>query len=222
MALPEKDYFYLQDVSARWQVAMPDLRYYAEHGMLTLQTWLSDTIFKMYRHKRTEDGDIAPVQIGVTNLKGYVVVEPDELRKVFRHDRHAVSLFRSPNGTDLLKIYETRKNPTVSVTDLVIAKAERDRFERENGIVVPERIAQLRPAGKTGIMALQTGRPSAMGKVLTLFDQRLARNETAPTLAAEARILHDLTRAAHPDIAIPTVKTITNNLRPIYRARLHA
>lgn len=222
MALPEKDYFYLQDVSARWQVAMPDLRYYAEHGMLALQTWVSDTVFKMYRHKRTEDGEIAPVQVGITNLKGYVVVEPDELRKVFRHDRHPVSLFRAPNGTDLLKIYEARKKPTVSITDLVIAKAERDRFEVENGILVPERLAQLRSVGKTGIVPTQTGRPSIMGAVLVLFEQRAVRHETAPTLAEEARILHDLTRAAYPDQAVPTVKTITNNLRPVYRARSHA
>lgn len=219
MALPEKEYFYLQDVSKRWAVELPDLRYYAEHGLLTLQTWLPDTIVKLYRHKRTEDGEVAPVQVGVTSFKGYAVVEPDELRKVFRHDRHSVSLFRSADGPDLFKIYETRKKPTVAVTDLVIAKGERDRFEIENGIVVRDRLVRLHPPGKTGIPTLQAGRPSLMAEVLTLFEKRRVRGETAPNLTAEARALHELIRADHPIQVVPTIKTIANNLRGPFKER---
>lgn len=108
MALPQKDYYSLCDISNRWGVSPQDTRYYVEHGLLEVQTWLPEIIVKILRHKRTEDGEIAPIPIGVSDFKGYAVIAPDDLREIFRHNSHAIMRFKNPCTGDLIKMFEPR------------------------------------------------------------------------------------------------------------------
>lgn len=212
MALPEKNYYYLQDVSMRWNISLQDVRYYAEHGLLEIQTWLPETIVKLYRNKRTEDGEMAPVPVGVSSYKGYAIVEPDELRKIFRNSPRAVSKFKNPNNIDLIKILDDRKKFMVAVEDLVVCKCERDRFEHAYGL---DARTDVSPSAVP--MPSFSGRPSVMHRVAAEFERRCASGEVKPSLRQEAMFLAAWAKESIDDAQSPTAKTIMNVLRPQYQ-----
>ena len=216
MALPEKNYYYLQDISSRWSIPLQDIRYYAEHSLLEIQTWLPETIVRLYRNKRTEDGDIAAVPVGVSSYKGYAVIEPDELRKIFRNSPRPVEKFRSTANNDTLKILDTSKKFMVFAEDLVICKCERDRFEKEHDIVT--RLG--RHSSKNCPEPSFAGRPTLMARVLKEFERRCEQNCIEPSLLREGKVLAAWAAENIDAEQTPKQRTIMNAIRPKYRVHV--
>lgn len=210
MSLPEKAYFYLPQLAGRWQTSMTDLRDYAEQGQLEIQIWLDEAILKVYRLKKTEDGETAPVPTGVTSHRGYVIVEPFELRKIFRDQKAAVKKFTSLDRKDLFKLHQQSEARCVAVEDLMVSRCERDRFEVANGIKVAS--ACIIANTKTGIMPVSSGRPSVMGRITERYVVRKKAGDAMPTLMAEAKCLRLWAQEEMPGVQIPAVKTIHNRL----------
>lgn len=214
MALPEKNYYSLCDVGERWKVLPQDVRYYAENGLLEIQTWLPEIIVKIFRNKKMEDGQIAPVQIGVSDFKGYAVVETDALREIFRHNTHAVIKFKTPCIGDFIKMFDPRTPFMLAINDLVISKCERDRFERECGIEVANTAHQIKISPPPPSFS---GRPSVMHKIEKEFYARAASGKLLPTLAGESRHLHAWAKTTIQDEQTPSWRGIANALRVKYK-----
>jgi hypothetical protein len=221
MPLSDKKYYYLQEVIKRWGVALIDVRYFAEHGQLEVQTWLPETIMKIYRNKRTEDGEVVPIQVGVTNYKGYAIVEPDELRNVFHASPHSVLKFRSVANKDFLKIYDGHAKYMVSIEDLVVCKEERDRFESQ--FALPLDIQESAMNNRINPTPISfSGRPSVMHKIEQQLLVRSQSNALLPTLAAESRYLHAWAKENIAGEQIPTARTIGNAMRTKYKHAQYA
>lgn len=211
MPLSNKNYYYLQEVIKRWGITLLDIRYFAEQGQLEIQTWLPETVMKIYRNKRTEDGDVVPIQVGVTSYKGHAIVQPDELRNVFHASPCKVSKFKSVENKDLLKIYDKRASFMVSIEDLVVSKIERDRFENDFALPIE--------AKKNIYVAPISfcGRPSVMHKIEQELVTRSRAQSLLPTLAAESRSLHLWAKENLIGEQIPTARTIANAMRIKYK-----
>lgn len=214
MALPEKNYYLLCDVGERWRVSPQDVRYYAENGLLEIQTWLPEIIVKLFRNKKTEDGEIAPVQIGVSDYKGYAIVEPDELRKIFRNSPRPVNRFKCPRSGDPIKIFDPRTRFMVAIEDLVVSKTERDRFEKECGIEITDCPRQIKISPQPPSFS---GRPSVMHKIEKEFYARAASGILLPTLAGECRHLQAWAKAEITGEQTPSWRGIANALRIQYK-----
>lgn len=214
MLFADKNYYYLQEVMHRWGVALIDIRYFAEHGELELLTWIPDKILKVFKCKRTEDGEPVWLQTAVTNYKGYVVVEPDELRKIFHLSPHPVSKFQSMSTEDRFEIWDGGDVFTVGIDDLVVSRIEREKFE--------ERFALPREDKESGSREIRnyasfSGRPSVMHKIEHEMQNRAQTNALCPSLAAESRYLHDWAKINIPTQQVPTARGISNALRSTYK-----
>ena len=214
MTLPEKDYLYLQELIGRWRIAEADLRYFAEQGLLEVQAWLDETMVKIFRNTRTEDGALAAVQIGVGTYKGHAIVEPDELRKIFSASPKAVFFFRNPHNGEAIKIHHNHKNPPIiGIEDLVISRKERDRFEAAHGIEPssPQQAPSMPPPQSFG------GRPSVMHLIMREFIRRCEEKSVAPSLQKEADALELWAMDNIHGAQSPKSKAIMNAIRANYR-----
>jgi len=211
----EKDHYSLSELMKRWSFSLQDIGYYAERGYLEVQTWLSDVLITHYKLKKTEDGEMVPVSVGIVALTGYYIVDANELRKVFRsHDgMAAVRKFISLNHRDVYSFQYKPEGLLINLSALEFCKKERDRFERENKIKSNNLSATI-----TGIIATSAGRPSIMKKITERFVERVETGEIEPSLSAEARYLREWIMDEYGDIQAPAIKTIANNLRPHYAA----
>ena len=217
MALPEKDHFSLNEIAERWKTSAHDLKYYAEHDLLQMQAWCSEIVVKFFCMKRTEDGEIIPALTGVNSYNGYAILAPEELRKVFRNT-HAPEIrkFKSSDNLCLMELFDSRASVEFSIDDLVVSRAERDRFELAHNIdCCCERAAQA----ARGDMQLPSfaGRPSVMHKVMEHFKERCVLNSVYPSLAKEADYLSNWAEQNISDCQAPKTKTIKNVLRDNYR-----
>jgi len=214
MLLLEKDHYSLSELMERWRFSLQDMGYFAERGKLEIQTWLSDVLITQYKPKKTEDGEIVPVQVGIVVLTGYYVVDPVELRKVFRsQDAASVRKFLSVDRQDVFSFQYKPEGILINILALEISKSERDRFEHENKIS-----SRSLSSTKTGIASSSAGRPSIMKKITERFVERVETGEIEPSLSAEARYLREWIMDEYGDIQAPAIKTIANNLRPHYAA----
>lgn len=215
MSLPEKDYFYLQELIDRWSMPGIDLRYYAEQGDLEIQTWLEETMVIFIRKMHMGDGTVASAQAGVGTYKGHAVIEPDELRKIFSSSPQPIVLFRVPHTEEGIKIHRNHKKPVVGIEDLVVSKAVRDTFEKKHGI-------NVRPSSSIcATMSSFSGRPSTMHLVLKEFYRRCDQGIVATSLQKEAQYLAAWAAENINDAQTPKAKTIMNVLRPEYRIYRH-
>ncbi|MDD3182645.1 MAG: hypothetical protein PHD48_07585 [Alphaproteobacteria bacterium] len=209
----EKDHYSFDEIAKRWGRTHQDLAYFAERGQVEVQTWLSDALITQYTLKKTEDGEVVPVETGIVILKGYYIVDPDELRKVFRSNSPVeVRRFFSLDRRDVFSFRINLAGFLVGAHSLEISKAERDRFEACHNIVI-----QRTPTNKTGILPTSLGRPSAMKRITKRFNERASMGAIEPTLQAEARVLREWAKNEWSDIPAPALKTIANNLRPHFQ-----
>jgi hypothetical protein len=193
MALPEKDHFLLTETAVRWNAQLHDLYYYAERGLLEVQTWLEDSVYSL---KKPEDGDVVPVLVGLDDYKGYAVVEPEELRKIFRSDSRSL----------------------ISAHDLVVSRTERDRFESTYEInCCCERAARAAKCDPGKPPMSFVGRPSVMHRILTHFKERCDQEEIKSSLQKESDYLAAWAAEHITDSQPPQSKAIMNAIRADYR-----
>jgi hypothetical protein len=136
MPLPEKEYFALEEIERRWGTERADTIYYAENGLL----------------------EIAMRVVGVTIETGIIETEPDgRWYKILEDHRwhsglltlcsHDLALLLR-RGSTIIHDFDPGENRygdilspeggiEVRACDLVVTRAERDRFEQAHGIVVP-------------------------------------------------------------------------------------
>ena len=209
MSLPRRTHFSVFEVMARWGATITDMRCFLEAGQLQAQALLEDKLAQIYRRHLLQDGEEAWSKKGTIVLNGYVVVQPEKLRKIFRQKSATVHKFKALEGPDYYKLLREKDFLTLGIEDLWIARIECQRFESDFQISTPPSTA---PDSKTGIAANAAGRPSIMKRITERYRERVACGEALPTIAAEAQVLRSWAQGAMPNIQIPSVKTIRNQL----------
>ncbi len=216
MALPEKSYFSLLEVAKRWGTELDSVRYYAEHDELEVQTWLNDIDVDVLQIIETKNGETAFIKRGIQTYCDYAILKPIELRKVFRfQEGYAVYNFLALNGEQLLTIRNQKTRYIINITDLVISRSERDRFEQRYDICITN---MKRPGAANGNTTSFAGRPSVMRRITEYFDARHAQGLTEPSLQREANMLAIWAAEHLDDAQVPKAKSIMNAIRPKYRA----
>lgn len=223
MKLPQKDHFSLGELAERWRAPMTDIQYFAEHGMLDVQTWLDLPAVELFRLKKTEDGDRVPVSVGLDSYHDYVVVDPTELRKIFRSEgRSPIAKYRPVTSADLIKSLVPSHRVLVAANDLVVSRADRDEFERAHGIVCGANRGVYATSTNMGHAPPTThvsfaGRPSVMHRIVQHFDERRTQKVLNGSLQKEGEYLYAWAQSNITDSQIPGARTIMNAIRVPYR-----
>ena len=208
MALPEKNYFYLQEVIQRWKISEMDLRYYAENDLIKIEAWLPDVIAKIYTNKRTEDGELAKIYTGVRNYKGYAIIDPSEIRKAFSKIPQFIEWFKNPRNNEDIKLMGLPEKITLQTDDFIILKSEIERFETKHGT-----------SSKLKNIPSFAGRPSVMGSVIKEFERRCSESEVEETLSAEGKYLAKWAQENIDSPQTPKQRTIMNAIRTSYNKK---
>ena len=191
--------------------------------MLDVQTWLDVPAAEFYLYKKTEDGDTVPVTMGLDSYHDYIVVDPRELRKIFRSDgKSLIATYRPVSRADLIKPFVPPEGVFVAANDLVVSRAARDHFERMHGIeCVAERPASTTsPSGSPSIpspLVSFPGRPSIMRRITDHFEERCNNQTLEKSLQREGDYLVAWAENNIPNVQIPTARTIRNTIRAQYR-----
>jgi len=182
MSLPRRTHFSVFEVMARWGVTITDMRYYLEAGQLQAQVILEDKLAQVYHRVETPDKEEAWIKKSIITLNGYVVVQSEQLRKIFRLKSAPVYKFKAIEGSSYYKLLREKDITPISVDDLWISTVECTRFEREHEIMA--RFGGENPANgsKTGIAAMSAGRPSIMNRITERHRERVTNGESLPTM----------------------------------------
>lgn len=134
MALPPKSYFHLTEIAERWSVTIADLSCYALDGLLEISI--------MAIGLRVDVGSFEPIDEGWTPVSGFqeILYGPQpvvaaDLWPVLRNGAGAIKRLnpRTANG-----YVELEEPMAVVLQDLLVTRAERDRFEQTHGLAIPE------------------------------------------------------------------------------------
>lgn len=210
MSLPRRNHFSVFEVTARWGITITDMRYYLESGLLQAQVLLAEKLVQVYHRLETPEKEEAWIKKSIVKIDGYVVIQPEQLRTVFRLKSAPIHKFKSVEGPEHYKLLREKEITPVSIEDIWISSAECARVEREHGIV-NDRETRVN-GSKTGIVALSPGRPSIMSRIAQRYRERVTSGEALPTMAAEAKLLRVWASNTMPGVQIPSAKTIQNQL----------
>lgn len=144
MSLPEKEYFSLREMERRWRIAREDTAYHAENGILELSIRTHGLDL--------EEGSAAQPDAAWGRRPekrwrhdGLLALLPKHLASVFRRGFDVVAEFKAEPGR-FLTICEPSRPMRIEPVDLVIARGEIMRVEREFGPFEPTETCVPSPA----------------------------------------------------------------------------
>lgn len=133
MGLPPKSYFHLTEIAERWNATIPDLACYTLDGLLEIAIMTVGTRVEIGRFEVSDRG-VFRVPEGEKVLHGPQPVVSADLWPVFRTGTGRITRFK-PRSADAFCDLPSDGDPiTVSLPDLLITRAERDRFELAHGL----------------------------------------------------------------------------------------
>lgn len=187
MALPPKNYFSLDEIEARWAIPRRDIAYYAENGLLEVSARVRGVTLEE-GIEFDDEGRLQYYPTGYRLHHGLLPLLDCDAAEVFRTGQAKVYWFSSPPETFVRVAHD---EIAVSLDDLVIARAERDRFEREHEMV---------PEGTVPVPAATAGPNVDLGIRLdyAMLVVRGERFTFGPTQARVVRQLHEAWREGRP------------------------
>lgn len=133
MALINKAYFTLSEMKVRWKMPREDLAYLGENGLLRLCVRLFGVWIERGTLEEMEPGRWARVMSEQLRIEGLAELREWDVHAVFRDGQAFVEGFHvGKHG--YCELLTPDKPMLVREQDLMVAKPERDRFEREYGI----------------------------------------------------------------------------------------
>jgi len=133
MALPPKSYFHLTEVAERWGASMPDLACYALDGLLQISVMAVGVRVETGTFEESDRGLFRLAQ-GETVLHGPQPVVSSDLWPVFRTGAGRVTRFKPPSAEGYVDLAEDVDPIPITLQDLLVTRAERDRFEAVHGL----------------------------------------------------------------------------------------
>jgi len=213
MPMPDKDFYFLEEVATRWQVPLSEIHYHATHGQVQVMTWVNISVANIHRVIEAKNGTTVQITSRPTPYKGYAVIAPDELRSVLRDGTHSMRKFSSPTHNNIIEIHNECQDCKVSAHELVMARSERDRFEELYALMSTDK-PDVDPSHAPMSFS---GRPSSMHQVRQHFFERCEQGKLLPTLRQEASYLSKWAIENIKEGQPPKMKTIMNSVREDYR-----
>ncbi|MBW6494720.1 MAG: hypothetical protein K0B16_09245 [Burkholderiaceae bacterium] len=128
----EKAYFTLPEIMARWNISEADLVYLAENDRIRLSVRVFNMPIEFGDHETTDDGQRYSVPSARKRYSGLLDLHAHDAFLLFRCGELVLSEFRTPNA-DHASLRPDESAVVFMIGDLVLRRAERDRFEAESG-----------------------------------------------------------------------------------------
>jgi hypothetical protein len=136
MPLPKKEYFTLEEIERRWGTERADTIYYAENGLLEIAMRVVGVTIESGLIEPEPDGSCYKVPEEYRRYSGLLTLCSCDLALLLRRGSATIYCF-DPGDQRYGDIVAPRAGIEVRACDLVVTRAERDRFEQAHGIVVP-------------------------------------------------------------------------------------
>jgi hypothetical protein len=134
MPLPEKEYFALEEIEERWGIRRLDTIYYAENGLLEIAMRVVGVTIETGLIEPEADGSCYKVPEDYRRYSGLLTLCSCDLALLLRRGSATIHGF-DPGDHRYGDIVAPRAGIEVRACDLVVTRAERDRFEQAHGIV---------------------------------------------------------------------------------------
>lgn len=133
MALPRREYFYLEEIAKRWLASELDIQYYIENGILEARILLRNVTVEFGCYETTANGDSYPVSCDIKPVNGLYSMCPEDCWTLFRKGKVTLNYLRSYNKDEYCRI-KHENGIKVRLSDIVITDQACMHFEKENGI----------------------------------------------------------------------------------------
>ena len=133
MPLPEKEYFVLGEIEERWGIQRWDTEYYAKNGLIRIAAHVFGAVVETGIIETEPDGRWFRLPEEHLRYSGLLTLRACDLAALLRRGSANISCFRA-GGDRYGDIFEPEDGIEVRVADLVVTRAERDRFERAHNL----------------------------------------------------------------------------------------
>lgn len=133
MGLPPKSYFHLTEIAERWNASIPDLACYTLDGLLEVAVMAIGTRVETGRFEMSDRG-VFRVPEGEKALHGPQPVVSSDLWPVFRTGAGRIARFKPGCADGYIDLSEDVEPLAITLQDLLVTRAERDRFETAHGL----------------------------------------------------------------------------------------
>jgi hypothetical protein len=134
MGIIDKTYFTLEEIEERWQLPHRDVVYLAENGLLKLSVRLFDVRLERGEFEDMGNGDWARIPTDQRWFSGLQDLREHDAFRLFRDGQIRVEVFAAPDH-EYCYLLEPTDSITIRTSDAVIRREERDRVERQHGLV---------------------------------------------------------------------------------------
>jgi hypothetical protein len=133
MPLPEKEYFALDEIEERWGIQRRDTIYYAENGLLEIAMRVVGVVIETGIIETEPNGRWFRLLEDHRRYSGLLTLRACDLAVLLRRGSMTIRCFRA--GEERYgDIVEPEDGIEVHACDLVVTRAERDRFERAHAL----------------------------------------------------------------------------------------
>lgn len=199
MPLPEREYFYLDEVPSRLRITARDLQYYLCQGELKASVWLNPLRMEYAELGLAVEGEYSHYDVQI--FSGYAALAPSTCRTLLVQGWADEDSFYDPWPTIRLQPYSDAEGTyaiRVLREAMLISREECDLFSRRFASDEEE--------------ARNPGRPSLMPEIMTEHRRRYAAGTHYKHAGHEALALLQWAEQQFPGEVIPTQKTIRNHL----------
>ena len=134
MPLPRKQIFSLAELARRWGAAVHDLGCYAIEDALVLSTVVNGIDAEVGEYVVGGDGETFRASHGRKRLSGVHHLYGYDVWPVFKGEKAVIRQFRPEEPGTFIDIEDPAGGIEIGLPDLVVTRAERDRFEAEHGL----------------------------------------------------------------------------------------
>ena len=133
MPLPEKEYFALDEIEERWGIQRRDTIYYAENGLLEIAVRVVGVVIETGISETEPNGRWFRLLEDHTSYSGLLTLRACDLAVLLRRGSMTVRCFRAGEQR-YGDIAEPEGGIEARTCDLVVTRAERDRFEHAHDL----------------------------------------------------------------------------------------
>ena len=132
MALPSREYFYLEEVAKRWSASLNDVQYYIENGLIETRVWLRNVMVEFGSYECTDGHDYSVLH-EVKPVNGLYALCAEDCWILFRKGKVGLDYLRSNNQDEYCRV-RNESGVKIKLCDLVVTSKACADFEKENGI----------------------------------------------------------------------------------------
>ncbi len=134
-SLPERIFYTLSDIGSAWNVDVSEIAQWLMHGELRAHVWLP--MMSVYEICEEAEGARLVMTRSLRHFEGYAPVFAHHCRSLLKRERIQLREFAKREGDGRYRLPDSAEDIPLCVSDLVILKEERARFEKRHSITSP-------------------------------------------------------------------------------------